>query len=421
MSLLTRLSASRRALERIAFVVGLVSILMIGYGRRAEWATQLNDYGVSGDALNYYTMAIHLEDEHMSSLDGKHPTWTRLPGYPWLLRTFTSPSPARTRDPDAHTQRALVWQWIRSAAALNWTTDLVTGLAVTLLALALGAGGWSLLATLVWAWQPWSSVIALHPLSDTLATALFTLAMAGAAALVSLEKKRARVSVAIAAGGVAGLAQYVRGDMILLLAPLVIAGFFAGRSRREKALFVALPLLAWTLVFGPWTIRNLVDFHSPHPLGGGVDIDKRGNPFDRTAVFAWLRTWAASEQATVKVAWRIPSQPLSFVDLPGDAWDSPEERAAVIAMCTRYNLQHANVDDDMRKELTRLADAHRERHPLAFWIGLPLRRMALVMLPPRDGYALGTLPTIKEHRSAWLWGDRAAFVRSRIGEVAQGL
>src|SRR5262249_29867172 len=81
-----------RAIVAVLYVLALYAIVQAGWQRRALWRGQLVDKGIGGDGIQYWEMAVHLEREHMASLDGKKPTWLRLPGYPMLLRLTTHPA-----------------------------------------------------------------------------------------------------------------------------------------------------------------------------------------------------------------------------------------------------------------------------------------------------------------------------------------
>jgi len=394
-----RPSLALRALRVCAYALALAAIVHFGWGRRALWRTQLVDLGIGGDGLQYWSMAIHLEREHRVSLDGVTPTWVRLPGYPALLRLTTRPAASDTGATDPHAIQTRVDAWLRRAVRVNLVVDLGCGLAAFLLALALGAGPLSLLAPLSWAIQPWSTVVAVHPLSDPLATLLTTLCLAALAQAV-----RARSTALLALGGLAaGLCQYVRPDAILLAPALVAAGLLVHRGR-PRALW---GLVVWALVFAPWPLRNMVLFHAPHPLGA-AGLDARGQQIDRSAAFAWMRTWCVGgETETVNVAWKLPGTALRFEDLPASAYDSAEEIAYLRRFFTDYAARGSHLDSDLSRRLQGLAASRRARHPLAYWVRLPLLRIALRLSAPREGYGLGTLPTLKRWPSQWIRFDRA--------------
>ncbi len=384
--------------------VALVAILTIGAGLRIHWGPQLHDSGVGGDALQYFKLAVHLEREHSFSFDGKTPTWTRLPGQPLLLGAATRPSPAQTRVGTEEEQRAGVYAFLASCRTLGIAIELTTALLIALLALLLGAGHFALLGALLWAIQPWTSIVALRPLADAPATLLTTLC------LILLLRAQSPWGFAIA-GATAGLAQLFRPDSILLV-PTIALGAFLVRHR-WRAMLAGGAL--WVLVFSPWPIRNLLRFGHPHPFAGGTNIALQGQEFDRSSVMDWMRTWAASEKATVEIAWRIQGRPLPLAELPPEAIDGPAERAELERLLGAYAKAGHRVTDEVAQGFRTLAAERRARHPFTHWVGLPLRRVARVLFPPWDGYGLGTLPTLIAQRTFWCILGAAVVIAGLFG------
>src|SRR5205814_335517 len=81
-------------------------------------------------------------------------------------------------------------------------------------------------------------------------------------------------------------------------------------------------------------------------------------------------------------------------EIPPEAFDSPAERGEMGKILDEYNRRGARLDGDLSDRLYTLARAHRARHPFDYWVRLPFLRVVTRLFPPRDGYALGTLPTL---------------------------
>lgn len=408
-----------RALTVLMYAAALYAVLERGHERRAIWRTQLVDKGIGGDGIQYWQMAVHLEREGIISFDGKEPTWLRLPGYPLLLRYTTRPAESDEGPTGPKDIQLRIDAWLQRAVRVNLAVDLATGAAAAFVGLALGGGPAALLAAGVWAWQPWSSVVAIHTLSDPLATLLTTLCLAAAVMAARAGPRRSRGPAAwlVVAGALAGMAQYVRADSILLVPAVALAGFFSTRPGPGERLSSSLPrrfgrallpVLVWAAVFAPWPLRNRCLFGEAH-LFGSAGLDAKGKPIDRSAAFEWMRTWCVGrEMETVNVAWRLPSQSVRMSDIPHVAYDNADELSDLKYFLLEYNMAAWKLDEKLDGRLREMARRRRERDPGAFYVTLPLERMKLRLFPPRDGYGLGTLPMIVEQRERLEELDRQA-------------
>ncbi len=369
--------------------IWLAVALVLGAVEREGWRLQMAVPGVAGDALQYYRLARNLAATRTLAFDEGVPEWTRLPGYPVALWALGAPD---------ESDHVAFKNWLVRAQRLNLALDLALAVLVMLLGEALGAGRWALLGAVAWIVQPWATLAATIPLADVSAT-FVTLACLTALAWAMAKGGGRRFAVA---GGLAAAAQYIRGDALLLV-PVVVGGALLVGSWRAAA-----PALAvYLLLFAAWPIRNLIRFGEPHWLGGGTNIDARGGSFDRSAVMSWMRTWAASEQATVEVGWRIPFRSLTVAQLPPAAVDSLEESSELRLILRRYNSLGGRFDDELRTRLSKLAADKAARHPFRTYLILPLERMLLMLLPPRDHFGLGPLPVLEAWRPLYTAGDAA--------------
>ena len=374
--------------------IGVALALAVGIVERAVWRVEMNVNGFGGDAKQYYTVAQSLSAKRMLSFDGTTPEWTRLPGYPVLLWALQLPP---------ENDRAAGRRWLTRAQWLNLLLDVALAGLVVLLGRALGAGRWAWAGGAAWILQPWATLAATIPLSDLTGSFLDV-----ACLVAALWAGSGRARRFVLPGALAAAAQYVRGDAILLV-PVIALAAVLRRNWRGAALGVS----AYLVLFSAWPVRNLALFGTPHWLGGGTNIDARGGYFDRGAVMAWMRTWAASAQATVGVGWRFPFRPVTLADLPPGAVDA-EELPELRDILSRYSAAGGRLDDALRGRLSQLADARARRHPLGTFVLLPLRRMALMLFPPRDGFGLGPLPALVTLRPLYIAGDALLTVAALV-------
>jgi hypothetical protein len=379
-------------------LIGIALALAVGIAERAVWRMQMNVIGFGGDAKQYYSVAQSLSSKRTLSFDGVTPEWTRLPGYPVMLWALQIP-------PEG--DRAAGRRWLQRAQWLNLLLDVALAGLVVLLGRALGAGRWAWAGGAAWLLQPWATLTATIPLSDLAGSFLDVACLV--AALWAMNGRARRF---LLPGALAAAAQYVRGDAVLLV-PMIALAALLGRDGRRNWRGAALGVCAYLVLFSAWPLRNLAVFGTPHWLGGGTNIDAHGGYFDRSAVMAWMRTWAASEQATVGVGWRFPFRPVTIAELPPDAVDA-EELPELHDILARYDAAGARLDDTLRGRLSQLAAARAWRHPLRTFVWLPLRRMALMLFPPRDGFGLGPLPALANWRPLYISGDALVTVAALV-------
>ena len=390
-------------MSRGLFVLALLAILAFGAEKRLEWRGDLVDIGIGGDGLHYWHLAVNIERNKMISLDGKTPTWARLPGYPALLALTTEPARSDTGAKNPISVRDRVWAWRDRMTRVNLAIDLACGLFASLLALALGGGPFALGAALWWSMQPWSTVIAIHPLADGLATAVTAAALA---ALASAARRRS-MGWFFLAGALCGVGQWVRADTLLLLPALGFAGLFAVGRPWERVGFAGVALLGWALVFAPWPARNRELFGEAHPWGG-TSLDAAGKPIDRTSAFAWMRTWCEGrEEETIRVAWPFPGQGVWTAMVPPHAWDSEDERVRVSSLLVEYNRNGNKLTPELTAKLDAITAERLKAHRFKVWVRLPVRRVLNRLFAPRDGFGMGTLPPLGlgPERERWIRAD----------------
>jgi hypothetical protein len=149
------------------------------------------------------------------------------------------------------------------------------------------------------------------------------------------------------------------------------------------ALCVVLPLL-------PWAIRNWHTFHVIEPLAPRYANDPGEVP---TSGFGrWYRTWAIEFESTESVYWNYSGEPIELADLPPRAFDagtrltSEDLRNRTEALIADYDAtatKTANVSPAIDARFGELADERIHAHPVLYYFGLPVARVADMTLRPR--------------------------------------
>jgi hypothetical protein len=145
-----------------------------------------------------------------------------------------------------------------------------------------------------------------------------------------------------------------------------------------------LPSLACGVVailpFVPWAGRNWQTFHVIEPLAPRYANDPGEDP--HLGWQHWVKTWCLDFTCTFQVYWNAPDGPLALEDLPGRAFDSPEQRVATSALFDDYNRdQQLTPSIDARFEA--LAAERSSAHPLRTWVGMPVGRLIDMAFRPR--------------------------------------
>jgi 4-amino-4-deoxy-L-arabinose transferase-like glycosyltransferase len=233
------------------------------------------------------------------------------------------------------------------------------------------ANAWAALAALALAalWPP-SVVYASAALTESLAT---TLSTATLAALV-LGAQRPRLWFAIA-GVLAALSLLLRPDGIILLAPLAMATTRLPVSRRERLHIGALALGAFTLVYAPWPVRNLIQFHQARFFGAHVDRLTHTVP-DAQSFWRWVRGWCSYHEPVVPIetCFYEASCPAHVGQLPAEAIEDQTERDAVTRL---FELRRqGGISRAVLDGFDELGRRRERRHPLDVYLLLPLSRIA---------------------------------------------
>lgn len=350
------------------------------------------------------------------------PTYVRTPGYPLIL---------------ASAYYLFGQGNDRAVRVIQATADTATCWLIALLALAWSPAHWSsrkrrramLIALGLAAFCPFTAVYVTTILTETWATLLIT-ALAVVATLALKSEFPARAALLwLAAGLLGGVATMCRPDCALFVcgagAMIVGAGLFRAfvpstsatndwKTRNSRAaLAMVLGCVALTIGFSvalaPWTIRNARVFAVFQPVSPQyANMPYEFVPF---GYVSWLRTWVDEERYVRPFEEAIDLYPIHVEDMPGHAFDTPEERDHVAALLERYdnpakreasletNDEESEGDDDASEpgpsvkmtpaidaEFRQIADERIARHPVRHYVVLPLKRATALWFDTHSQY-----------------------------------
>lgn len=339
---------------------------------------------VDGDSMVYGTLAKNLLVHGQFALtDGSgvlHATLIRLPGYPLLLALIFSLFGV------GNYAAVAVVQIIVDLASCLLLADFVR--------LATGR----LLPALITLWLaalcPFTAIYAGAPLTET--PTLFTIALALWSTIRFIQTPTARLgrrsgwnsrwSYALLFAAAVSAAAMLRPDGALVafaLAPALLLG--AGRAaersswRRLATMATVCTVLA-LLPFAVWTLRNWRALHVIQPLAPRYATDPGEDLFPGWQ--RWVKTWCLDFVSTEQVYWNVPDGVLNPQQLPDRAFDSAAQQQETVALVEEYN-QMQQLTPELDARFAHLAEERVRAHPLRFYLGLPLGRVADMWLRPR--------------------------------------
>lgn len=330
---------------------------------------------INGDALIYGGLAKNLLQHGQFAITDANgalqPTLIRLPGYPLFLavcfRVF-----------GVENYAAVMWvQVLLDLAGCLLVADFVRRVST---AAAAQCTLW--MAVLC----PFTAVYTATPITET--PTLFAIALALWAA-ARFHEKPGWVNALLFTGAVT-FAALLRPDGALLavaLAPAVAMSwrrsFISGPSLRTVA-FARLPIVCLLLALAPfaiWTARNWHVFHVVEPLAPRYATDPGEDA--HTGWVRWVKTWCLDFVSTYSIYWNMPGSPLDIGQLPSRAFDSPAQYAETAALVKAYEDNGEDISPALNERFGRLADERIAAHPLRYYVGLPLGRVADMWLRPR--------------------------------------
>jgi hypothetical protein len=312
-----------------------------------------------GDGIQYLALANHLRDDNTLAFVDGQPAYSRLPGYPLFLAYLVAPGHSKS-----------LGYHLRSATIANVVLDLLSALLLWLAARRLGLRrAWA--AGLAFLLLPTLWLMSCYAMTETLSTALVAAELHLAVRLLADPRLR----VALAAGAVAGFAQLVRLDAICALPMIAYACLRAPTSARRRAGLLAAFAAAALVVFAPWPLRNLARFGKPH-FAASTSRTVSGQPFG-DGIYNWARTWSDSAVGDsyfeLYFVYEYPYDTKRPNAIPAKSYDSPEERARIVAATQRYTAD--GLTDQVEADFSALARDRLRRHPWRTLVVLPLKRL----------------------------------------------
>jgi hypothetical protein len=296
---------------------------------------------------------------------GIHPTLVRLPGYPLFLGVCFF-----FFGVDHYTGILLLQAVIDLCSCL-----LVAGFAARTISRRAG------IATLyLAALCPFTANFVASPLTETLT--LFCIALG----LYSLARyvERPRIGAWFFALTFSiSYAALLRPDGALLGVVLLGAMAWYPRARipiaRSLTLAVCCALLA-LIPFAAWTIRNARTMHVFQPLAPRYANDP--GEYTPAGWIRWVQSWAVDYASTADTYWNVNGASLDLALLPSRAFDTPQEKNDTSALFAAYNRAEV-MTPVLSARFGELAEQRITRHPVRFYVELPLARLADMWLRPR--------------------------------------
>lgn len=178
-------------------------------------------------------------------------------------------------------------------------------------------------------------------------------------------------------------AALLRPDGALLGLVLIPAMFWYGRehiptwrSGRQTALCALLAVLPFVV----WTVRNIRTMRVFQPLAPRYATDP--GEFVPHGWIRWVRTWAVDFASTAEIYWNVNGSPIDIGALPARAFYTPAEKRETTQLFADYN-QAEIMTPAISGQFGILAEQRVARHPVRYYVGLPLARLADMWLRPR--------------------------------------
>ena len=350
-------------------------VLAAGAGLRI-WTIHAHPQ-VQGDSLlygdiatNWLTHGIYGHSVgHPSGLTSVEPTLVRLPGYPAFLALCFAVFGM------ANYQAVVYLQAIIDLGACL----LAAGLAAKICGRRAGQ-----IALLLAALCPFTANYVAAPLTETLSVFCVALGFRALAAILDGPRLPLRllwIALLVFSWSYAAL---LRPDGALLAIVLWIALVAYGRYSLGFAPALRLAVVAGLLSllpFAAWTARNWRTFHVFEPLAPRYATDP--GEFAAPGFIRWVRTWAADFTSTSEIYWNGNSDVIDPGNLPTRAIDNARQYAETQRILQQYNAI-TTLTPEIDAEFGQLAQERIQEHPLRYYVGLPLLRLADMWFRPRE-------------------------------------
>jgi len=179
---------------------------------------------------------------------------------------------------------------------------------------------------------------------------------------------------------------YLRPDGGVLLASTGIYLLYLALRHHQSEYFWSAVLLSVVslLPLLPWAIRNWRTLHQVEPLApfyAQLPTEYVPKGFNR-----WCKTWVVDFISVMDVEWNIstegPGDPIDVNDISSRAYDNREQMRRTQELITEYN-RSPELTPEMDAKFAELAAERVRAHPIRYYFGLPLARLADMWLRPR--------------------------------------
>lgn len=326
---------------------------------------------VQGDPLVYGSIAKNwmLHGVYGSTTSGAlRPTLIRLPGYPQFL---------------ALCFKLFGMEHYHAVMFLQTVVDLASCILIAAFTRRIWnrrAAWWALwLAVLC----PFTANYAAAPLTEMLEIFWISVAFYALSRFLQADEESPQWRWALLQALAWSYAALLRPDGALLAVALCPAMAWYGRKRwgaKRITRYAAVAAVLSVLPFIPWTMRNWRTFHVFQPLAPryATDPGEPTNPgFNR-----WTKTVCVDLACTWEVYWNADTDVIDMAKLPSRAFDSPAQYEQTRHLLDDYN-KTISLTPSLDERFSQLATDRIRRHPLRYYLSLPLARLADMWLRPR--------------------------------------
>ena len=198
-----------------------------------------------------------------------------------------------------------------------------------------------------------------------------------------VDSSRSLEYAAIGAGLLTGIGTLFRPEtpLVLVAAALTFLGIFYRRREIFRGLrVVAILGASCFLPLLPWGVRNMItlnelQFLAPRDSNLPDELVPHG-------FMSWEKTWLFRMSDCYLVTWKLNDEPIDPDEIPGRAFDTPEEKQRVAAILEQYN-DEVTLTPEEDAAFAQLARERTARHPLRTYIWLPAARAMTLWFSPR--------------------------------------
>ena len=358
---------------------------LLGMALRLYFA--LNFPVISGDSLIYATLArnwLHHGVLGLTTNGIPTPTLIRLPGYPGFLAAIFA----------VFGDNAF-WavQWVQIVVDLA-TCGAIAALAGEFVAQERRARVQAV-AFMLACLCPFTANYTALPLTETLAVA--SAAWALLFAVRTLRTKHWRDMVGC--GSFAAYGILLRPDNGIVLAVICVGMLVMGWQRRQTSVMRAAVVIGVIAILPliPWTVRNWKVFHVFQPLA--PRYANQPDEFVPRGFNRWTKTWIADYASVEEIYWRMDdaTDTPEIETLPSRAFDDADQRARTVSIFAAV-YDAGMITPAIDQQFGELARERIRRHPIRYYVTLPLMRIADMWFRPR----IEMLPL---ERRWWEWAE----------------